>query len=112
MATEAAQLAALSMNLLRERAQNAGATAAQLEAAANDDVPKQAYIAIIVAHENHGGITDLRRELAGLSMKELCARAKAAGATGSCGWCHAQCQPVRFAMTVVARCLEHTYNGS
>jgi hypothetical protein len=65
----------------------------------------------IVATEAAGAGAEMRRELAELSMKELCVRAKAAGAT-EYGSCHAQCQPVRFAMTVVARCLEQTYGIS
>merc|ERR1711969_516943 len=82
MPAEAApKLAGLRLKELRQRAREAGVDADELEEATDADNPKAAVTALILEHmpaeaaPGHG----LKKELEGLRLKELRARAKAAG---------------------------------
>eukprot|EP01051_Picozoa_sp_SAG22_P002868 SAG22_NODE_133_length_18379_cov_34.571937_1_plen_1946_part_00 len=81
------ELAALSSKQLRTRAAEIGATAEQLDAAADADDMHLALIALVLAldqavrADTAAGTAAQREELNGLSNKELRARAKEVGAT-------------------------------
>ena len=76
------ELGGLRLKALLSRARADGVDADSLEDAMDNDDPKQAVIELIVqqASSNAGAGQDaLRRELSGLRLKELRARAKGAG---------------------------------
>ena len=81
------QLEYLSMKELRACAKEFGASSAQLEDAAESDTPKDALIALVMElnpPDVDGAAVDLRRsELESLSMRELRACAKEAGASAA-----------------------------
>ena len=72
------QLACLSNKQLRARVKELGATAEQLETAADADNMRAALVSLSLALDS---TTDAGEELGALSNKELRARAKQAGAT-------------------------------
>ena len=72
------QLTGLSNKQLRARAKELGATAEQLETAADADNMRAALVSLSLALDS---TTDAGEELGALSNKELRARAKQAGAT-------------------------------
>ena len=75
------ELARLKVSALEQRALAVGASADATEDALDDDDPKAALIGLIVscAGSSGGGGAELRRELEGLRLKELRARARSEG---------------------------------
>ena len=75
-----AELGGLRLKALLSRARADGVDADSLEDAMDNDDPKQAVIELLVQHASPTGADQgaLRRELSGLRLKELRARAKVA----------------------------------